>query len=133
MDITSFFNQLDDTARSKDIAQKASEAKSRIITETAVSFANKLSELTVPYEKEFERRGWKCEKRTGNIPYWSLEVRNTTNQKRVKIAIVNSNAHQYEVATYSNDDRTNNNIFISDSFDKSQIEEAIQHLITYLI
>ncbi|HFG0564500.1 hypothetical protein [Flavobacterium psychrophilum] len=40
----------------------------------AINFANKLSEFVKPYELEFEKRNWKCEKRTGNLPYWSLDT-----------------------------------------------------------
>ena len=133
MDIKDFFNQLDDTARSKEIEQKAKEAKSRIITETAIDFAYKLSEFTKPYEAEFEKREWKCEKRTGNLPYWSLEIRNPNSHKTVKIAIVGSRTHEYELATYKQDERTNNNIYISDSFDKDSITQTLHNLFSYLI
>jgi hypothetical protein len=133
MDIKEFFNQLDDTARSKAIEQKAKEAKSRIVTETAINFANKLSEFVKPYEVEFEKRNWKCEKRTGNLPYWSLEVKNPNSGKTVKIAIVNSRTHEYEVATYKQDERINNNIYITDTLDRDKATETLYNLFSHLV
>ena len=133
MDIKDFFNQLDDTARSKEIEQKAKEAKSRIVTEMAIHFANKLSEFVKPYEMEFKKRNLKYEKRTDNLPYWSLEVKNPIRHTTVKMAIVSSQIHEYEVATYIQNNRTNNNIYISDTFDNEKVTETLHNLFSHLV
>ena len=129
MDIKDFFNKIDDTAKSKQIEQDAKQAKARVFTETTIAFATQLSELTKPYEIEFEKRGFKCEKREGNLPYWSLEVRNTTTNKKIKLAIVNNHNNEYEFAAYSQEQRTNTGIVISDSFDKASINQELQSVI----
>jgi hypothetical protein len=133
MDVTAFFNQLDDTARSKDIAQKAKEAKLRVVTEMTVAFANKLAEFVRPYEAEFAKRNWKCDHRTGNLPYWSFEVRNPVTSKSVKIAIVHSQTHEYEIATYRQELRIHNSLYLLDGFDSASVAVAMQDLFSYLV
>jgi hypothetical protein len=135
MTLTNFFNQVDDTARSKQIAQQAQEAKARVNTEIAINFANKLSELTEPYEAEFEKRGFKCQKRTGNLPYFSLEISNPKTAKQIKLSINQNQADRdgYQLATYNQDIRTNNNLAISENFEKTAIEQALQDLFKNLV
>lgn len=131
MEINEFFKQIDDTDRSKSIENKAKEAKKRVLIECAINFANKLSETTIPYEKEFEKRGFKCEKRTGNLPYWSLEIKK--NDAALKIAIVHDRIDDFQIASYWNDTRINNHLSISEVFDKMEIEKELQRLFQHLI
>lgn len=91
--------------------------------------------MTEPYETEFEKRGFTIQKRTGNLPYFSLEISNPKTAKQVKISINQNQADRdaYQLATYNQDIRTNNNLTISENFDKNAIEQALQDLFKNLI
>lgn len=127
MDINSFFNQIDDTVRSKEIEQQAKEAEKRVFTQTTMSFANKLSDVVENYTPEFERRGFRCEHSRGNLPYWHYEVTGLQGNL-VKVAIVNGYRNDYEIAFYYQGDRINSPLFISDNFDKVKVESELQKL-----
>ena len=132
MDVKNFFSQIDDTTRSKETMQKAKEAESRVFTETTLNFAHKLMEVVECYIPEFEKRGYRCENRTGNLPYWSFVVSNTSGA-RVEVAIVSGYKNDYEIAFYHQDERINASLNISRTFDKLKVETELQHLFKKLV
>ena len=132
MSIKNFFNQIDDTARSKEIEQQANEAKDRFFTETTIEYANKIIEVIEVYIPEFEKRGFRCVNKTGNLPYWHFVVTNPKGTN-VKIAIVNGHENRYEIAFYHNEQRLNAPIFITNNFDRTMIETELQNLFKKLV
>lgn len=132
MDINDFFNRIDQTASSKAMEQEAKEARERVFTEMTLEFADKLSGLVKKYIPEFEKRGFKCQEKTGNLPYWSFEVQSPQG-KIVKAAIVNGYQNQYEIAFYCQDERLHAPIHIRDSFDSQGIDLELQKLFEKLV
>jgi hypothetical protein len=132
MEINDFFNKIDQTTESKAIEEKAKEARERVFTEMTLKFADKLSGLVKNYIPEFEKRGFKCQEKTGNLPYWSFEVQSPQG-KTVKVAIVNSHQNQYEIAFYCQEERIHAPIHIRDSFDTHSIDVELQKLFEKLV
>ncbi len=132
MEINDFFNKIDQTTESKAIEEKAKEARERVFTEMTLKFADKLAGLIKKYIPEFEKRGFRCQEKTGNLPYWSFEVQSPQG-KTVKAAIVNGCQNKYEIAFYSQDERVHAPIHIRDSFDAQGIDLELQKLFEKLV
>ena len=132
MDINNFFNKIDQKAYSKAIEQEAKEARERFFTETTLRFADKLSKTIQKYIPEFEKRGFKCQEKNGNLPYWSFEVQSPTG-KTIRVAIVNGHQNQYEIAFYSQEQRTHAPLHITDHFDIEKVDLEFQKLFEKLV
>lgn len=132
MTINDFFKQIDDTTRLKELENEAVQAQKRVFTQTTINFAEKLSKLVQPYITEFEKRGFKCKERTGDFPYWSLEVRKKFETK-IQVAIITGHQQPYEIAFYINEERRHAPIHISNEFNKTDIEKELQHLFKQLL
>ena len=132
MDINNFFNKIDQKSGSKAIEQEAKEALERVFTENALRFADTLSRIIKKYIPEFEKRGFKCQEKNGNLPYWSFEVQSPQG-KIIKVAIVNGHQNRYEIAFYCQEQRIHAPLQITDTFDTEKTDQELQQLFEKLV
>lgn len=98
-----------------------------VTEEVAAEFSKKLKYLVEPFALFFQGQGYTVRKDTSaNTPQWGISIINFGLNRMVKIGITKSlNGDGYEVATFFNQNRTHNDIQISEDFDS----EIIEHLL----
>ncbi|MFJ1365399.1 hypothetical protein ACILDU_02995 [Capnocytophaga canimorsus] len=75
-----FFSQLEARIQGQNSFSEMGKAKAQQQFSDAKGFTQKLSKTIAPYLKGFRQRGFLCNEKNDNMPFYRLEIQNKTHQ-----------------------------------------------------
>ena len=130
MNATYFFSKLDEAVEAKKELQQLSEAHKIQQFQEAKVFARKLQQTLAPYLKGFAQRGFSCNEKATNLPFYSLEIQQAHNCVTLGICAYNQG---YRFFAYCNNVEKRLPIRIGQIYNEDEVQEQLQTLFSIFL
>lgn len=126
-----FFNQLDLSIKTKQLLQKSQEDKMAYDLLMATQFANQLKQLLKDYVVNFKERGFLVSETMRIKPYYKLSL--SIDNNTLELGIYSDQVLNYAFKVFKNGNLIYSPITITESFNKKEIEQALQELFLMIV